>query len=265
MLIHRILSAIVLIPIVLSVSYVGGPYFAALVAVVALLAGYEFYHIMRNGGYHPSYLAGLVLIALLLLDAYYPSYGIGRWGLTATVMLLMLWQILHVDTRGFLTNWALTLAGALYVGGLSGHMIALRNLPQGFAWLLLTLAVTWVCDSAAYFVGTQWGRRGFFVRLSPHKTWEGAVAGCVAGILTTLIAGHMVGLLLWQSFFLGVLLVMGVTFGDLAESLVKRQVGVKDSGSLIPGHGGMLDRIDSLLFAAVIVYYFVVCLVGSGA
>jgi phosphatidate cytidylyltransferase len=258
---HRVLSAIVLLPIVLGAAYLGGPYFAAAVAVVALLAGYEFYRMMRSAGYEPFYLAGLALIAVLMLDAYYPNQGIARWGAAGAVMLLMVWQILRGDAQGFLVNWALTLAGALYVAGLAGHMVSVRNLPQGLGWLLLTFAATWTCDTAAYFAGKWWGKRGFFARVSPHKTLEGAIAGVLAGTLATVLAGHWMGLLLWQSLALGALLVLGITFGDLAESLLKRQVGVKDSGSLIPGHGGVLDRIDSLLFAGVIVYYFVVWVV----
>ena len=261
MLVHRILSAVVLIPLVLGAAYAGGPYFAVLVAAAALVAGYEFYHILRRRGHEPSYAVGLALITLLVLDAYAPQYRIIRWGVTGTVMLLMLCQILQEDTRGFITNWALTLVGALYVGGLLGHMVSLRSLPGGLGWLLLTFAGTWATDTAAYFGGSRWGRKGFFTRLSPHKTWEGAIAGVVAGMLATVVGGHLLGLPLWQSLALGVFLTLGVTFGDLSESLVKRQVGVKDSSSLIPGHGGMLDRIDSLLFASVIVYYFVVWVV----
>jgi phosphatidate cytidylyltransferase len=260
-LIHRVLSAIVLLPIVLGAAYLGGPYFATVVGVAALLAGYEFYRIMRTAGYEPSYLAGLSLIAVLMLDAYYPNHEIWRWGVAGAVILLMVWQILRTDAQGFLVDWALTLVGALYVAVLLGHMIALRNLPQGLGWLLLTFAATWTCDTAAYFAGNWWGKHGFFSRVSPHKTREGAIAGMLLGTLATLVAGHWVGLLFWQSAALGVLLVLGITFGDLAESLLKRQVGVKDSGALIPGHGGMLDRIDSLLFAGVIAYYFVVWVV----
>jgi len=258
---QRVMSAVVLIPVVLAAAYVGGPWFAALVAVAALLAGYEFYHIMRSGGYQPSYAVGLALIALLLLDGYYPNHGIWRWAVVAAVVLPMAWQILQADPQGFLANWALTLAGALYVGGLFGYMLSLRGLPRGLDWLLLIFVATWSCDTMAYFAGTWWGRRRFFAHISPHKTWEGAIGGCLAGILATVIAGHWMGLLLWQSLTLGILLVLGATLGDLAESLIKRQVGVKDSSALIPGHGGMLDRVDSLLLATVITYYFVVWVV----
>jgi phosphatidate cytidylyltransferase len=260
-LLQRVLSAVVLIPVVLGLAYLGGPWFATLVAVAALLAGYEFYHIMRKSEYQPSYLGGLMLIAFLLLDAYYPSHAIWRWGTAAVIALSMVWQMLHEDTRGFLVNWALMLAGALYVGGLFAHMISLRNLPRGWEWLMLAFLATWTCDSAAYCAGSWWGRRSFFAHISPHKTWEGAITGGLGSVLATTIAGRWMGLPLWQGLVLGALLAWGATFGDLAESLIKRQVGVKDSGALIPGHGGMLDRIDSLLFVGAILYYFILWVV----
>ena len=252
----RILSSVVLIPVVLALTSVGGPYFGALVVVVGLLATYEFYQIVRRAGYRPFPVVGLALAASLFVDAYAPQLNVWRWAMAAAVMVSMVWQILQPDMDGFLSGWALTLAGAVYIGGLLGHLILVRNLPQGLGWVLLTFAGTWACDTAAYFAGVNLGKHGFFTRISPHKTWEGAIGGFTAGILATILAGHLLGLALWQGLMLGAVLVLGVTFGDLAESLVKRQVGVKDSVALIPGHGGMLDRIDSLIFASVIVYYF---------
>jgi len=252
---QRILSSLVLLPLVLGAAYLGGPYFAVVVAAFAILGGLEFFRMVRKAGHAPYDAVGLGLVVVLLVDAYYPHLALWRWGTAAAVMLPLVWQILHKDAHGFLTNWALTLIGSLYVGGLAAHMILLRNLPQGLSWLLLTFLVTWVCDSGAYFAGMRWGKRGFFVHISPHKTWEGAIGGFVTGLLTALIVGYWAGLVLWQSLVLGVVLVLGVIFGDLAESLLKRQVGVKDSGNLIPGHGGALDRADSLLFAGTIAYH----------
>lgn len=258
---QRILSAVVLLPLVLVAAYLGGLYFAVVVAAFALLGNLEFFRMVRHAGHSPYEAMGLSLAAVLLVDGHYPHLGLWRFGIAVAVIFPMVWQIMRQDTHGFLTNWALTLVGALYVGGLAAHMILLRNLPRGLTWLLLTFLVTWVCDTGAYFAGIRWGKRGFFVHISPHKTWEGAIGGFVSGLVAALLVGHWAGLVWWQSLGLGVLLVPGVIFGDLAESLLKRQVGVKDSGTLIPGHGGALDRVDSLLFAGTITYYFLVWLV----
>ena len=254
---QRILSALVLIPIVVGLSCVGGPYFVVLVALFGLLAGYEFYELVLKSGQWPFKVAGLLLIALFMLDAYMPALGVLKPALAAAVMIPMVWQILQIGMQGFLMAWALAITGALYVGGLFSYLISVRNLPQGLAWLLLTFAATWTCDSSAYLVGVNLGKHGFFTHISPRKTWEGAIGGLVGGAVATMIAGRFVGLPWWLGLLLGWVLAVGITFGDLAESLVKRQVGVKDSSHLIPGHGGMLDRIDSLMFAGVIVYYFV--------
>ena len=261
MLSHRILSALVLLPVVLGAAYVGGPLFAALVTAAALLSGFEFYRIMRRANHQPSYVAGLTLIALAMWDVYQPEMGILRWAVSAIVMAMLVWHVLQRDTTGSIVNWALTLFGAVYTGGLAAYLISLRNLPNGLGWLLVTFFGTWSCDTAAFFVGSWWGQRGFFTEISPKKTVEGAMGGCIAGIIVTFALGSYFGLAVWQALLLGVLLVVAVTLGDLAESLIKRQVGAKDSGNLIPGHGGMLDRIDSLLFAGPVVYYFLTWLV----
>lgn len=261
MLAQRILSSLVLLPLVLGAAYLGGPYFSLVVAAFALLGTWEFFRMVRYAGHAPYEAIGLFLAAILLVDAHYPSLQLWRWGIAGAVMLPMVWQILHSEAPGFLANWALTVVGALYVGGLAAHMILLRNLPRGLTWLLFTCLVTWACDSGAYFAGVRWGKRSFFVHISPHKTWEGAIGGFISGLVAALLAGHWARLALWQSLALGVVLVPGVILGDLAESLLKRQVGVKDSGALIPGHGGALDRADSLLFAGTIVYHLLSWLV----
>ncbi len=258
MLAQRIASALVLIPIVLLAIWLGGPWFAGFIALFALRATWEFYELVRKSGHRPTDVAGLALVIAFMLDAYFPRQGIAVFGMVSVLMALMLRQVFRKDLTGFTANWALTLAGALYVGGLSSHLVALRGLPYGVEWIALTCAVTWVCDSAAYFFGSRWGRHGFFTHVSPHKTWEGAIAGFIGGIIAALIAGRFVQLLPWQSLLLGAVMVVGLTLGDLCESLFKREVGVKDSSHLIPGHGGMLDRLDSILFAGVIAYYFAV-------
>ncbi len=284
MLIHRILSAIVLIPIVLWAVYRGGLLYFAVVSIASLLAAHEFYSMMVQGGHRPSYPLGMALTALLLLDACYPLWQLSRLSLAAALILSLIWQLLQRESRDdewsrlggvhllqsdssqywrdhssdALVNWALTLAGALYVGWLASHFISLRDLPQGMGWTALTLLSTWACDTGAYSVGMAFGRHPFFPHISPHKTWEGAIGGWGSGVAVAALVGYLIGVGVGHGLLLGVVIALAATFGDLAESLLKRQVGVKDSGRLIPGHGGMLDRIDSLLFSVVVVYYYVV-------
>jgi len=260
-LVQRVASSIVLIPLVLYATFLGNKWYAALVVLAGLLASYEYSRMLQHVGHRPWLAGGLGLTALLLLDTCLPELSIARWGIALVIGSSTVRQILHDDTEGFLLGWALMLAGGLYIGGLFGHMVLLRNLPGGLGWVLLTFAITWTCDTGAYLGGTWWGKRPFFAHISPKKTWEGAVTGVIAGTLAGLVAGMSIGLSAWQGIAVGFLGSLGSTFGDLAESLVKRQVGVKDSGTLIPGHGGMLDRIDSLLFVGTIVYYFAVWVV----
>ncbi len=257
MLLQRILSTVILLPIVLWATVAGGNWFSLLVGVAALLAAYEFYRLVVIYGHFPSFSIGLTLTALLLLDGYYPGLAIARCSVVAAVGLLMVEQVFRGNRPGALASWGLTLSGALYVGGMGSHLILARNLPQGLQWVLLTFAVAWSSDSAAYFFGSRWGRRKLAPQISPNKTWEGALAGLLFGIAASIIVGHaLLGLDALTGLMLGALLTVAAVFGDLAKSLIKRQAGVKDSGNLIPGHGGMLDRIDSLLFAGVVTYYY---------
>ena len=257
MLKERLLSAAVMIPLVLGAGYLGGLPFAGLVTLAALLAGHEFYALMRKAGFKPFTYTGLALITLLMLDAWQPAWELWRPALAVLIAAPMVWSILRDQMEGFLTGWAVTVTGAVYVGGLLSHLVLVRNLPNGLGWMLLLFAGTWVTDSVAYFVGSNLGKHPFFAHVSPKKTMEGAIGGLIGGMLATAIAGHFLGLPVWQGLLLGLVLAVGTMFGDLAESLVKRQVGVKDSSNLIPGHGGALDRVDSLTFGGVIVYYFV--------
>ncbi len=124
-------------------------------------------------------------------------------------------------------------------------------------WLAIALLGTWICDTGAYFVGRAWGKHRFFPQISPKKTLEGAIGGFVTGVIAVALLGYgLVRLNIAVGLILGVLIVLAATFGDLAESVIKRQVGVKDSGQIIPGHGGMLDRLDSLMFVTPLVYCF---------
>ncbi len=262
MFIQRLLSAIILIPIVAGATYAGGLWFFAIIVFVASMAGYEFFQLMRLGGYKPSALWGLALIWLLLVDARYPAWQLTRPALTGVIVLSLSWQLFKKDTTTPTVDWALTVAGALYLGWVAGHFISLRDSPRGLEWMVLTLLSTWATDTGAYFIGLSLGRHKFFPRLSPKKTWEGTIGGWVCGVVVTLLVGTYIGLGFIHSLALGALVCAFLPLGDLAVSMMKRQVGVKDTSGLIPGHGGMLDRIDSLLFAVVVVYHYARWVVG---
>jgi phosphatidate cytidylyltransferase len=269
MLIHRVLSAAVLIPIVIITVYFGGVWFFGLATLAAVLATYEFLTIVRRKGYRPPYILGVGLAVLLMVSGLYRGLSIGPFGLALVSMITLVWELLQGNTPGSLESWALTVAGPLYIGGLCRHFVMLRALPQGIYWIGLAFLTTWLCDSAAYFVGNWKGKHPFFERISPRKTREGAIAGLITGTITGALVGLLLRIPLYIGVPLGLLISLAATFGDLAESLIKRQVGVKDSSNLIPGHGGALDRIDSLMFAVVVVYYFAlwapVALGGVGA
>ncbi|MFQ5594652.1 MAG: phosphatidate cytidylyltransferase [Anaerolineae bacterium] len=267
MLQQRVSSAIVLIPVVLGLTYLGGWPFFTLILVATLLAGYEFYVLLANHGYHPASVLGLALMAGLAVAAAQPNVHLGRLVLAAGVIVSLLWQIARSPARRSLSDWAVTVAGAVYIAGLAGFMISVRDLPNGFGWMMVIFLGTWASDSAAYVTGVYLagrylGRHAFAPTVSPNKTWEGSVAGWLAFTIVTTVLATYLGAPLLPSIALGIAAGILGTMGDLAVSVIKRQVGAKDSGNLIPGHGGMLDRIDSLLFVSVVVYYFVVWFVG---
>lgn len=195
-------------------------------------------------------------VAILLCAARYPSFLTPQLSMSLIILASLAWQIQRPAPSRSLVDWALTLAGGLYVGWLVGHLVLLRGLPQGLEWTLSVFIIVWLSDSAAYFVGTRWGRRPFSPQLSPRKTWEGSVSGWLTALIVTMLLGRLLNIRLTQALLLGLILGPAAILGDLAVSFIKRQVGAKDTSTLIPGHGGMLDRLDSVMVAATVMYYF---------
>ncbi|MCL6561251.1 MAG: phosphatidate cytidylyltransferase, partial [Firmicutes bacterium] len=199
---------------------------------------------------------GLILIGGAYL------YNDGYPGPTITIILFIhLIATVALYPRYSLLDGAGTLMGTLYVGLLS-YIYLIRTLPHGWIWLIFMLVGTWASDTTAYFVGKAFGRRRLAPVLSPKKTLEGAIGGVLGSVLT----GYLFALIypflpISKMFILGLLLGAAAEVGDLLESAFKRQAGMKDSSALIPGHGGILDRFDSALFTAPLVYYFVLLLI----
>jgi phosphatidate cytidylyltransferase len=268
MLRQRVLVTILLLPLGIAAILAGGPWFLLLVALILGLAAWEFAALFRAADLQPA--APLVLAGVLglVLARYLAGFAQDVWLLPLIIMLSVVYHLAQFE-RGrdrAATDLSLTITGIFYLGILGGYFIMLRQLEHGEWWLLLTLPAVWLADSAAYFLGTRFGRRKLAPRLSPHKSWEGYIAGVVFGALGTpllLILYQRLGMPASPAFtatnaaLLGLAMGIFPTLGDLGESMLKRQVGVKDSGSILPGHGGMLDRIDSWLWALPIGYILI--------
>ncbi len=203
-------------------------------------------------------LLGTAAIALLVAAAH---NGVDWWtgALVLTIFLTFLALILQGDTQAGLRDWLWVTGGAVYVGFLGSHLILLRHLDDGREWVAIAIFATWATDTTAYFVGRTVGHIQITPNISPNKTLEGSLAGLVGGFGSVLFLNWLTGLRvdLADIIPIALLLPLVAQIGDLAESLLKRSVGVKDTGALIPGHGGFLDRLDSILFTAPLVYYLV--------
>ncbi len=261
----RVLVALTLGPVILASAYFGKGYFLAVVALIALVATWEYFALASKLGARPHTLLGLLGTALLVWACYDGDFALAFGGLAGLATLAALVQISR-GPEGSTAALATTVFGPLYLGGLFGHILLIRALPASVGlpyadagtWIVGLFLTVWVCDTAAYFGGSLFGKHKLAPRVSPGKTWEGAISGLVFAVLTA----WLVDVLFLRGLALPHVLVMGLivgTFGqasDLAESLLKRDAGVKDSSNLIPGHGGMLDRFDSLILISPVLYWY---------
>jgi phosphatidate cytidylyltransferase len=254
------------IPLVIAVNYLGGLAFALLIALAALVAEIEVIRLLRAGSARPSIvLAVPAAVALCVAGVLIPHPQSAWIGTVSLLIVLACGRFLVPSSRtSLVSDWAATIAGTVYVGLLLAHLGLLRQLDRGAWWVALVLVVTWAYDTGAYFCGRLWGSRPFMAHISPKKTVEGVIGGLTASSLVGLAGVWTVGMTWWQGLIFGLLGGAIGQLGDLVESMLKRQAGVKDSGALMPGHGGLLDRIDSLLFTGVLGYY-AAALLGHGA
>jgi phosphatidate cytidylyltransferase len=272
---ERVLSAGVLIPILVGALVLGGPWIVAVVAVIAALAALEVFGLLRAAGY-PSFrtLGGLLAVAIVLDAAAPPVDASGLLLAGIAVAVIAIGTFALRDPTEGLTTWVMTVFGGVYVG-LLGFVLRLAEagaepgrapLPGSFlepigaerAWILVLVLAVWSYDTGAYFTGRRFGRRRFLTHLSPSKTYAGLFGGLAASALVTMAMMAGFGQQPLTGLVLGLLLGLAAQAGDLAESMLKRAAGAKDSGRIIPGHGGILDRIDSFLFAAPALTLYVV-------
>jgi phosphatidate cytidylyltransferase len=255
---QRVLSAVVAVPVLVALV-LWAPAWLFAVVVLALAAGaqLELYRMLGAAGIQADQGAGLVLGALVSLAFASARPALVPLALSAAVgVVLALGVARGAPSERAWAGAALTLLGVSYCAGLLGYAIWMRELPGGPRLLLFGLAVTWCGESAAYFVGRRFGRRRLAPRVSPGKTVEGGIGQVAVSALAAAAGASLVGLAPSAGAAIGLLLGVVGQVGDLCESFLKRSAGVKDAGHLIPGHGGLLDRLDSLLFNIPALYYW---------
>jgi phosphatidate cytidylyltransferase len=265
MLIKRTLAALALAAIGIPAMIFGGLFYFALITVLLGIATWEYGKIFHAAGYNastPLMVGGVVVI--IALRGYFPF--LAPTCLTLLILGAMTWHLFDYEKGRSLAagDFAVTVGGIVYLGWIGAYLIDVRNLPDGVWWLALVLPAAWLADTAAYFIGKHFGKHQLTQRLSPKKTWEGFWAGVVFGTLGTAglaVLWHSLGgpaVSFWQGAALGAAISTLSTLGDLGESMFKRQAGVKDSSQILPGHGGVLDRMDSWLWAGALGYFLIV-------
>lgn len=264
-LIKRILSVFFWFPIfmltVYSRSWVP---FMILIPTTVLICLLEFYSIVEKKGIKPFVSWGVVIGLLFVGSAYVEhqqNFSIMTDVLTVSVILIFVLQVFKKgDCRGVIANVSVTLLGALYVGWLFSYSIKMSFLSGGRRYFLFLLCVVWSVDILSFVVGKTLGKHKLIPRISPKKTIEGAIGGLLGAVAIGFLVRAVAGLTLYigikDCLILGILIGIAAQVGDLCESLLKRDAGVKDSGYVIPGHGGMLDSFDSLIFSAPVMYYY---------
>jgi phosphatidate cytidylyltransferase len=257
---RRIYTVLLVVPLLYgAIRYLPPVAFTGLVAVAGCLSLVELYRLCFQDSFRPLATAvGLLGCVGLIVGPHDP--GLVQTALLVAVMaILSIPLLVEAPLQNHLRHGAIVLTGMLYVGLMMSYLVRVRLLPEGESLLFFLLLVTWAADTAAYYVGTLYGQRPLAPRISPKKTVEGLAGGLVGAIVVAYAARwtFVPGFSALDTLVLAVFLALTGLWGDLVESAIKRSVGVKDSGGLLPGHGGMLDRLDSLLFTAPAFYYYV--------
>jgi phosphatidate cytidylyltransferase len=266
----RVAVAVFGIPVVLGSLYFGRFVLPILLSVVQVVSLWEWYGLAKRKGLSPSVWTGVLCPPILNAAWYFGGGAAAAWVAGGFLFLSLLVELFH-GKPGAIANFSTSAAGLFYVA-LFSFFIPIREIPARMGWsygsggwiLLMTVLTIWVCDTAAYFVGSSFGRHKLFSRVSPKKTWEGAFAGFVsAPLISWFIQNRTLPMLKTvDAVMIGLLIGVFSQLGDLTESVFKRDAGVKDSSNLLPGHGGMLDRFDAPIMVAPVVYAYLMWLVA---
>lgn len=257
----RFISALVLLPITAFFIHWGGWLWFGILTAMTLVATWEFNRMMQGRGHRPHLWLGWSFALVALLSLQFQKADIFLPAVSLLFIVSLVWQLFDSQSEASVVDWALSVTGGAYIGLGMAHLIGLRQLPNGEAWVWLALFATWSCDSFAYLIGKSFGKRKFWPRVSPKKTWEGIFGGVLGGIFGGYVVAQFSSLPFAHAMIIGLLASVIAPLGDLSISMMKRYAGVKDASHIIPGHGGVLDRLDSVLFVVIIVFYYATWLV----
>ena len=258
----RFKSALVFVPLILAVSYVGGAVYGVFMLAVLGIGTWEYWRLLKTMGYYVSFplmLGGVLALLLLRLFTGFTFMDLAMVVILVASAILSLHRFEKQDAQAVLT-FALHVSGILYIGWLGGYFFSLRSLPNGAWWTMLSIGLVMLVDLGAYAIGVKFGKHKIFPRLSPRKSWEGYAGGILFGagfgaLLGLILTPVMPELTVWEGALMGLVIGALAPFGDIFVSMLKRIAGVKDSGTLIPGHGGILDRTDTWIWTAMLGYY----------
>ena len=233
----------------------GGLYLTAVVLVIVILGGKEYTQILKNKGFLPSYKIILASSLFFALLAYLNRFDLVPLAFTISTIMAFMW-VLFRGKQPYIANVATTVLGFVYCGWFPLHLLFLRELPDGIGYTLLLFFAVILTDTMCYYTGCQFGKHKLSAVISPNKTIEGSAGGTIFCVLFSVIFGYFIQLPWYHSLVLGFLIAGFAQIGDLCESMIKRDAGVKDSSNILPGHGGFLDRTDSYILTIPVVYYY---------
>jgi phosphatidate cytidylyltransferase len=266
MVVKRIVTGTLIGLVVALVIWFGEPFVTILTSLAAAIAAFEYYRIVKSEHIQPLTYFGIVFSVLLVVNAHSPYSFTLPLILGLATLVPLIWMIFRSNKDNSFINWGWTVTGILYTGWLLSFYVSIRAMDQGVGWVFLVLSCTALCDVFAYIVGSAIGRHALASSVSPGKTWEGSAGGLAASIIFAVIVSIIFRLPLsyWQMIVAGIIIGVLSQLGDLVESLLKRNMKAKDAGNLLPGHGGILDRIDSHLLIAPVAYFLIVLANSQG-
>lgn len=262
---NRYIGALILAPFIIFL-FLGGIYLKYGIMILSLLGMYEFYKVVKSKNIQPITVAGYLLCIVYYITLNKTiDYRMSFFLLIITVFIIMCIPVLDTDYN--FIDISITILAFLYVAVFFSFIVLVNNKTYGNYLVWLIFISSWLCDTTAYYTGKAFGKRKLCPKVSPKKTVEGSIGGMLGSTIACGVFGYVINLngvsiLIYHFFLIGAICGVFCQFGDLTASSIKRYIGVKDYSNLIPGHGGILDRFDSILFASVVVYYYITFVIG---